>query len=73
VSPAPDRQANAALYRVIIVRMQWHPPTIDYVERRTTEDLSKKEIIRCLKRYLVREIYQLLPAPDPPGELASVA
>lgn len=56
-----NRQANAALYRVIIVRMRWHPPTIAYVERRTSEGLSKKEIIRCLKRYLVREIYQLLP------------
>jgi hypothetical protein len=33
---------------VIIVRMRWHPPTIAYVERRTTDGLSKKEIIRCL-------------------------
>lgn len=40
-----NRQANAALYRVIIVRMRWHPPTIDYVERRTAEGLSKKEIM----------------------------
>jgi hypothetical protein len=41
--------------------MRWHQPTIDYVERRTAEDLSKREIIRCLKRYLARELYQLLP------------
>jgi transposase len=57
-----DRQANAALYRAVIVRMRWHAPTMAYVERRTAEGLSKKEIIRCLKRYLVRELYQLLPA-----------
>lgn len=59
-----NRQANAALYRVVIVRMRWHSPTIAYVERRTAEGLSKKEIIRCLKRYVAREIYQLLPQPD---------
>jgi transposase len=58
-----NRQANAALYRAIIVRMRWHQPTIDYVTRRTAEGLSKREIIRCLKRYLAREIYHLLPEP----------
>lgn len=57
-----NRQANAALYRAVIVRMRWHAPTIAYVERRTTEGLSKKDIIRCLKRYVAREVYQLLPA-----------
>lgn len=56
-----NRQANAALYRAIIVRMRWHQPTIDYVARRSAEGLSKREIIRCLKRYLAREIYRLLP------------
>jgi len=56
-----NRQANAALYRVVIVRMRWHPPTIAYVTRRTAEGLSKKDIIRCLKRYVAREIYNLLP------------
>lgn len=69
-----DRRANAALYRVVIVRMRWHPPTIKYVERRTAEGLSKKEIIRCLKRYVARELYQLLPPPGPTAEgLAQVA
>jgi transposase len=52
------RQANAALYRTVIVRMRFHQPTIDYVTRRTAEGLPKREIIRCLKRYLAREIYQ---------------
>lgn len=58
-----NRQANAALYRVVIVRMRWHPPTIAYVQRRTAEGLSKKDIIRCLKRYVAREVYHLLPEP----------
>lgn len=56
-----NRQANAALYRAVIVRMRWHPPTIAYVEKRTADGLTKKDIIRCLKRYLARELYQLLP------------
>ena len=56
-----NRQANAALYRAVIVRMRWHAPTIAYVERRTADGLSKKDIIRCLKRFLARELFQLLP------------
>jgi hypothetical protein len=41
--------------------MRWHEPTIAYVEKRTADGLTKKDIIRCLKRYLVRELYQLRP------------
>ena len=52
------RQANAGLYRVAIVRMRFHQPTIDYVARRTTEGLTKEDIIRCLKRFLARDVYQ---------------
>ena len=59
-----NRQANAALYRVVIVRLRWHPPTIEYVARRTAEGLSKKDIIRCLKRFVARELYHLLPQPS---------
>lgn len=59
-----DRQANAALYRVAITRLRWHPHTRDYAERRTKEGLSKKEIIRCLKRYIARELYQLITTKD---------
>lgn len=58
-----NRHANAALYRVVIVRMRWHQPTIDYVARRTAEGLTKKDIIRCLKRFVARELYHLLPTP----------
>jgi transposase len=61
------RQANSALYRTVIVRMRFHQPTIDYVTRRTAEGKSKREIIRCLKRYVAREIYHALtPSPAPP-------
>lgn len=61
-----DRQANNALWRIVIVRMQFDPRTRDYVERRTREGRSKKEIIRCLKRYVARDVYQdLLTVNDP--------
>src|SRR4051812_5117811 len=59
------RQANSALYRAVIVRMRFHQPTIDYVTRRTAEGKSKREIIRCLKRYVAREISHAL-TPTPP-------
>lgn len=55
-----DRAANAALYRVVLCRLRWDPRTRAYVERRTKEGLTKPEIIRCLKRYIAREIYREL-------------
>jgi transposase len=58
-----DRQANRALYVIAIVRMAHCPRTKDYVARRTSEGKSKKEIIRCLKRYIAREIYKTLEKP----------
>ena len=54
------RQANAALYRAVIVRMQYHQPTRAYVAPRTAEGETKAEVIRCLKRLLAREIWALL-------------
>jgi hypothetical protein len=39
-----------------------HPPTSDYITRRTTEGLSQKEILRCLKRYIIRSLYRFLQA-----------
>jgi transposase len=60
LNPGGDRQANHALWRIVITRMSSHPPTRAYVERRSEEGLSKKEIIRCLKRYVAREIYRHL-------------
>ncbi|MGF6884428.1 transposase [Nocardia sp. GAS34] len=50
-----DRHANSALYRA---RLRWDPRTRAYVERRTKEGMSKKEIIRCLKRYIARELVE---------------
>ena len=44
----------------MLTRMSNHPPTRAYVERRTTEGLSKREIIRCLKRYVAREVFPLV-------------
>lgn len=59
-----DRQANATLHRVAVVRLRWHEPTQKYMARRLAEGKSKAEIMRCLKRYLAREIYQVLcPTP----------
>lgn len=59
-----DRQANKALYRVVICRLRWDPRTRAYMERRTKDGMSKKEIIRCLKRYVARELYQLITTPN---------
>jgi len=60
VNRGGDRQANAALYRIVLVRLRHHEATQDYMRRRTTEGKSKPEIIRCLKRYVAREIYAVL-------------
>jgi transposase len=59
-----DRQANAALYRVVLVRLRWHQPTRDYAARRTAEGKTSKEIIRCLKRYVAREVFAALRQID---------
>jgi transposase len=56
-----DRQANAALWHIVITRMVYDPKTIEYVARRTKEGKTKKEAMRCLKRYVAREVYGLLP------------
>ncbi len=64
LSRSGDRAANSALYIVTIVRLRHHEPTRAYVERRTNEGLTKREIIRCLKRYIAREIYANLPRPQ---------
>ena len=56
-----DRQANAALWRIVMTRMSSDPETRQYVARRLKEGLSKREIMRCLKRYVARELYAYLP------------
>ena len=57
-----DRLANSALHLAVIVRMRMDERTKAYVARRTAEGRSKLEIIRCLKRYLAREVFALLRA-----------
>ena len=56
-----DRQANAALYRIVLTRMSSHEDTRRYVARRRTERLSTPEIMRCLKRYVARQTFKQLP------------
>jgi transposase len=58
-----DRQANATLHRIVVVRLRWHPPTQAYMRRRLTEGKSKSEIMRCLKRYVAREVFTILRPP----------
>ena len=69
-----DRQANSALHLAVISRIRIDERTQAYVARKTAEGHSKLEIIRCLKRYLAREVYYLLnpgqtPAAKQPGKI----
>ena len=61
-----DRQANSALWTIVLSRMATHPATIAYVERRTKEGKQTKFIMRCLKRHVAREIFKLLPRQEQP-------
>jgi transposase len=75
---AGDRRGNAALWTVVMVRIpSGHPPTVTYLERRVAEGHSKRDAIRCLKRYIAREIYadiQAITATHPTtGRLPSAA
>jgi transposase len=62
LNPGGNREANHAPWRIVITRMSSHPATRAYVDRRTKEGLSKTEIIRCLKRYVARQVYPHLRA-----------
>ncbi|WP_455712832.1 transposase [Streptomyces prasinus] len=68
VGHSGHRRLKGAICRTVIVRMRFHQPTIDYVARRTAEGRTKREIIRCLKRYVIREVHHLLrPAQRRPS------
>ena len=67
-----DRQANAALYRIVLVRLRYDPRTQAYMKRRTREGMTKAEIIRCLKRYVAREVFGILRELEP-GKVAKGA
>jgi transposase len=60
-----NRQANAALHRIAVVRLRYHQATQSYAERRRGEGLSNKEILRCLKRFIAREVFHLLMGRPP--------
>jgi transposase len=62
LNPGGNRQANAALWHIVITRMGSDPRTLVYVERRSKEGLTKKDIIRVLKRYVAREVYPYITA-----------
>ena len=55
-----DREANQALWRIVMTRLSFDPRTRDYMDRRTKEGRSKREVIRILKRYVAREVYRHL-------------
>lgn len=64
-----DRRANNALFTIVLNRMRRDPRTRAYVERRTAEGMSTKEIMRCLKRYVAREVYEILI--NPPADVVT--
>lgn len=55
-----DRRANAALYRIVLSRLRWDPRTQAYMTRRLAEGRTRREIVRCLKRYVAREVFALI-------------
>ena len=57
---AGNRQANRALHMIVIVRLRYCPETRAYMQRRQAEGRTKKEIIRCLKRFVARDLYRAL-------------
>ena len=60
-----NRQANHALWRIAMVRLSTDADTRAYAQRRQAEGKTRREIIRCLKRYIAREVYRLLTNPHP--------
>ncbi|GAA3826082.1 IS110 family transposase [Sphaerisporangium flaviroseum] len=68
-----DRRSNSALYTIVLTRLRRDQRTRDYAERRTTEGKSKKEIIRCLKRYVAREVFPIITQALSPAQTQPVA
>ena len=62
LNPGGDRQANRALHLIAVCRLRYCPKTAAYAARRTTEGKTKKETMRCLKRYIAREAFNALRA-----------
>lgn len=55
-----DRQANAALYLIVISRLRWDRATKAYMERRLAEGGTRKEVIRCRKLYVARPVHRAI-------------
>ncbi|MDP7701927.1 IS110 family transposase [Mycobacterium sp. TY815] len=57
-----DRNANSTVHLIVIARLRWHEPSKRYMQRRIQEGKTKKDVIRCLKRAVIRELYRALQA-----------
>lgn len=64
-----DRHANAALYIIVLSRLRWDPTTQAYMARRLAEGKTRKEVIRCLKRYVLREVHAAITTDLDPASL----
>ena len=62
LNPGGDRAANSALHMIAVVRLRYCERTQQYAKRRIAEGRSKREVLRCLKRYIAREVYRTLRA-----------
>lgn len=69
-----DRHANSALYTIVIARLRWDKRTQHYIQRRVADGKTRREAIRCLKRYICREIYRdITGRRSPSSDAASAA
>lgn len=69
-----DRQANAALHRIVISRIRWDDRTRSYLDKRMSEGKTRREAIRCLKRYVARDLFKLIrPGSNAPEKVPSAA
>ena len=59
-----DRLANSALWRIVIVRLRYDPETQAYMQRRLAEGKTKREVIRCLKRHVARQVWKAMNPPQ---------
>lgn len=66
LSRGGDRQLNRALHQAVVIRAKIHPETRAYLDRRIAEGKTKREAMRCLKRYLARHLFRILEASPMP-------
>ncbi|MFB7576240.1 hypothetical protein [Streptomyces sp. NPDC056165] len=68
-----NRQANSALYTVVLARLRWDSRTRGYIDRRIAEGKTRREALRCLKRYVARGIHRLIASSNTGSETHSLA